>query len=134
MLPDNSLEVAFPDNPDALAFINKLFCFAVLGTLFMSGQPPDILIADYEQSRVLRYSGFHVASCVGGSDRSIVTRHRQGPSKYQDFSKQRPLNIRVRNVFGCVNGLANADKPLLNAKSRLPDCKHEDLACTPRIF
>jgi hypothetical protein len=100
----------------------------------MSGQSPDILIADYEQSRVLRYSWFHLASCVGGNDSSIVTRHRQSPGKYQDFSEQRPLDVRVRNVAGCMNGLADAEKPLLNAQSSLPDRKHEDFTCTSCIF
>jgi hypothetical protein len=56
------LKIAFPDYAYVLPHADKLLGLSLLGAFIMSGQSPQVLVANHKHGRMLRNSIVHLAS------------------------------------------------------------------------
>ena len=57
-----------------MAFYDKLFRFAMLGTLFVASELGDVLIADHQDGRLLRHARSDLTTYAGRKVRCFAPR------------------------------------------------------------
>src|SRR5208283_590784 len=91
----NPHKVAFAKDANALAPCHQLFGFAVLGTLFMTGEPAQVLIA-YNQERCMScHVCIHLTACKRGGISFLTTGKGQCARKNQHFAIEWPVRISI---------------------------------------
>ena len=111
-------EITFAKNANGLPLFDKLLGFQVLGTLFMTGKFPQVLIANHKNRCMSCNAIIYTTPCSCSRVSSFASRNGQRSSEYKSLTEKFAILIAgpIEPVSIARNSdwLRDANEPLLN--------------------